>query len=257
MDVYAAFQEGIRQHEVGDFPITERGPLTDRAFYYRDLMPDDAKRRDYDKNQLTDVLMTAHGEGRARVSVYRLPFVYGPRDPQYPGRHGPVIQRLLARRATMLMGHQAQNRVWTYGHVTNVAAAIVHALGREVVDGRIYNIGERAWRSHRRWATLFAEAAGAELAVRLLPDHLLDPEEGRDQPPLHLIIDSARFGADTGFVEPLPLAECVATTLAWAREHPECLGPTPDWAAEEALLQAYDAALARVEGLRPASGAGA
>ncbi len=247
MDVYDAFQAANRGREVADHPLDEASALTPIRYYYRDLMPGDAKRADYDKNLMTDVLLAAHARGEIRASVFRCPMVYGPRDKQFAGRHGYVLRRLADGHKRLVMGLQDQGRLWTFGYVTNIAAAIVHAFDQPVVDGRIYNIAERTWRTKRRWAELYAQAAGVELEYQLLPDELVEQDaEARNAPPMHLIIDSSRYAADTGFTDPIPLASCIQRTLDWAMAHPDVLGPLPDYAAEDRLVAAYADAMARL-----------
>lgn len=249
MDVYDAFQAANRGREVSDHPLDEASALTPIKYYYRDLMPGDAKRADYDKNLMTDVLLAAHARGEIRAAVFRCPMVYGPRDKQFPGRHGYVLRRLADGHRRLVMGLQDQGRLFTFGYVTNIAAAVVHAFGQPVVDGRIYNVGERAWRSRRRWAELYARAAGVELEFQLLPDELLEQDPAaRNAPPMHLLVDASRYAADTGFTDPVPLEACIERTLAWALAHPEDLGPVPDYAAEDRLVAAYAATM---EGLAP------
>jgi nucleoside-diphosphate-sugar epimerase len=245
MDVYDVFQAAIRGKEVSDHPVDEASAITAIRYYYRDLMPGDARREDYDKNLMTAALMDAHARGALRASVFRCPMVWGPEDKQFAGRHGYVLRRLVDGRDRLVMGLQDQGRLWTFGYVTNVAAAIVHAFDRPVVDGRIYNVGERTYRTKRRWAELYAEAAGVALDVRLLPDELLERDPAaRNAAPMHLLVDSSRYAADTGFHDPVPLPDAIAHTLAWARAHPDALGPSPDYAAEDRLLAAYGDAMA-------------
>lgn len=244
MDVYDAFQEAVRGREVSDFPVDEGSAVTAIRYYYRDLMPGDPKREFYDKNLMTAVLMDAHARGDVRASVFRLPMVYGPHDKQFGGRHGYVLRRLADGRKRLVMGLQDQGRLWTFGYVTNMAAAVVHALAKPAVDGKIYNVGERAWRSKRRWAELYAQAAGTELAFALLPDELVEPDpEARNAPPMHLLVDSSRFYEELGFTDPVPLDACIRRTWEWAMANPDALGPSPDYDAEDRLVTAYAAAM--------------
>lgn len=245
MDVYDVFQEAIRGREASDHPVDETSAVTTIRYYYRDLVPGDPRRQDYDKNLMTAALMDAHAQGRIRASVYRCPMVYGPRDKQFAGRHGYILRRLADGHHRLVMGLQDQGRLWTFGYVTNVAAAIVHAFDRPQVDGRIYNVGERTWRTKRRWAELYAKAAGVTLEVQLLPDELLEHDpDVRSAAPMNLLIDSSRFSVDTGFVEPVALDRCLQDTFAWAMANPAALGPSPDYAEEDRLIAAYAKAIA-------------
>lgn len=258
MDLYAAFQDLVQSREGSDFPLREDAPLTEIPFYRRGVVPGPRSER-YDKKQLARILLAATEAGELQASLYHLPMVWGPEDPQTMGRHGEILRRLRSPEAPFVMGVEAQNQIWTYGYVENVAAGIVHALGRRELAGRLYNLGEQQQRSRRRWAELYAEVAGLPLHVRLLPDAWLDAVPSEDDEaseatraqaaegpkpsptPLHFIADSSAFARDTGFVEPVPLREALAANWAWAQgQDLDRLAPAPDHDREARWLKAYE-----------------
>ncbi len=237
-DCYEAFRQINLGKEVSDYPIHEGMELSQVRYYWKGsphLLADS-----YDKNLLTDILMDAHENARLRTTVFRLPMVYGPEDPQLKSRHGSILRRIHDKRKVFVMGQLSQARIWTFGFVDNIAAAVVHAYGKESVSGGIYNLGETQVRSWRRWAELYAKTAGWSFDFESVPEEVLqrDPE-ARNAPPQHMIVDCTRYVRETDFAAPVSLEQRLRETLEWAMAHPESLGDRPDYEAEENLLKAY------------------
>ena len=127
-DCYAGFQQFRSRQETTDFPITEDAPLAG-PYYWRGT--EHAKADTYDKNLMTATLLKGHAAARVHATVLRLPMVYGPGDRQFANRHGDIIWRVLDEQREFVIGHREQGIVWTYGYITNVAAAVLHAeIGR-------------------------------------------------------------------------------------------------------------------------------
>ena len=78
--------------------------------------------------------------------------------------------------------------------------------------------------------------------MKVLPLEAIDPEASRDRP-VNFITDCTKFTRETGFIEPIPLKEQIAKTLAWALENPEALGEKPDYKKEEELIKRYEQAI--------------
>lgn len=236
MDVYEVFRRVLQGHAFGDVPVIESDPLSAERYYHGHH-----RIKDYDKNLMTDAVLRAAERGVYRPTVFRLPMVFGPGDPQIAHRHGEAIHHVLDRRERYVIGAVAQCEYWTFGYVDNVAAAVLHALDHPQTIGRIYNVGERRVRTRRQWIEAYAAAADHAFAFAPVPDAWLedddDPEPvGLDMAPRHLLLSSEAYAADTGFVAPVSTDEQIASTLAWAFDHPEDLGPAPDYAAREVLF---------------------
>lgn len=240
-DRYEAFQSVVHERDDFDSPIGDDARAAEQRFYWRGVSSH--KEDEYDKNDVTQVVLGASHAGRVAATVLHLTMVYGPGDHQFAHRHGPLIRRLVDDQARLVLGCAEQARLFTYAYVENVAGAIVHALRARDVVGRGFNIGERQVRTRRRWAELFATAAQKRFDVRLVPDTLLRPDAPTDAPSPHLVFDCSRFEEQTGFQPPVSLNQGVERTLAWAREHPECLGDRPDYDREDQLLASYEEAL--------------
>jgi nucleoside-diphosphate-sugar epimerase len=233
---FHAFQVG---RELTDFPIQEDDPLAPRHYWKAHGHPSHASTESYDKNLMTAVVMAAAQQDRVRATVLRLPMVWGPLDPQPQYRHGDIVWHLLDAQPAMVIGAREQAQVWTYGYIDNVAAAIVHAAGCQETDGGVYNLGETRVRTRRRWAELFAHAAGRALDFLVVPDELLEPDKDPNGPAFHLMMDDNAFVRETGFRDPVSLDQGIERTLAWSRDHEAELGPRPDYEGRLRLAHAY------------------
>lgn len=245
-DCYEAFRQLNQGKEVSDYPIREEDQLSTVKYYWKGsahVLADT-----YDKNLMTNIFLAAHERGALKSVVFRLPMVYGPGEPQLKMRHGTILRRIFDRRKVFLMGQLSQARVWTFGFVDNVAAAIVHAFGKEAVLGRIYNIGETQVRSWRRWAELYAAHAGWDFRFEIVPDEVIEGNPAdRNTPPQHMIVDCTRYRIETGFQQPVLLRAQIKRTLNWAISHPQTLGDKPNYTIEDSILKSYLAQLAKQE----------
>lgn len=248
MDVHAHFQAINEGREGGPWPVDEGAPLVARPFYLRGLLPGPKGER-YDKVQLEAGLLEAHREDGLWLTLFRLPMVYGPGDRNAAGRHGGLMLRLMHPEHPFVMGQAEQGQILSYGHVANVAAGVVHALGRRDVAGGVYHLGDRQHRSQRAWLEGYARVAGLPLPrLHLLPDAWLHPgPEAAQAPPVHFLADCEAYARDTGFEAPLSWDEALQATWTWAQGVPEAtLHPPIDWAHEARLLAAWEAATAKL-----------
>lgn len=235
---FHAFRDG---RERTDFPLDEHAPLASRHYWDGIGHPIHAGDEAYDKNLLTEVLLGAGRRGDVVPTVLRLPMVWGPRDPQFAHRHGDVIWHLLDGRTEMVIGQGEQARIFTYGYVENIAAAVLHAVDHPAARNAVFNVGETRVRTRRRWADRYAAAAGTSFRYRVVPDLLLDPAGDPDAAGFHLITDNSAFVRATGFTDPVNLDEGIARTLAWAGAHRDRVGGRPDYAARNAAADRWAA----------------
>jgi nucleoside-diphosphate-sugar epimerase len=249
-DCYEAFYQLNHGRDVAELPLAEDAQLCARRYYWAGR-PGTKTYPDYDKNLVTSAILSAHAEGRLVASVLRLPMVFGPGDFQFRHRHGKFIRRLYDRQPVMVMGAVEQSSLFTFGFIDNIAAAIVHAVETPVVDGKVFNVGETKSRSLRRWAELYAEAAGSTFEFSILPDAMTEQDAAAiNNPPRLLQFDATAFERQTGFADPVPLSEQIQRTLAWGLEHVDALGPKPDYDSERALVESYRGFLANALGMK-------
>ena len=245
-DCYEAFYQLNQGRDVAELPLAEDAQLCTQRHYWAER-PGMKTYPEYDKNLVTSAVLAAHKDGRLAASVLRLPMVFGPDDFQFRYRHGKFIRRLYDHQPLMAMGAVEQTSLFTFGFIDNVATAIVHAAEFPAVDGKVFNIGEEKSRSLRRWAELYAEAAGSVFEFAILPDAMTELDAATiNNPPRLLQFDTQAFRRQTGFVDPVLLPEQVRQTLAWGLEHANALGSKPDYDAERAMVESYRRFLADV-----------
>ena len=216
-DVYAAYGRLLRletgTREVG--PLTEDAPLRATRHPYRAKArgPGDLA-HDYEK-----ILVEATVAGHASLpaTILRLPFVYGPGDPQR--RLRPYLERMRGRE--VLLDRAKASWRWTRGYVEDVGEAIALAAGDERAAGRVYNVGEENALTEVEWVRAIGEAAGWRGEVRgvpagELPEGLAEPFDFSQD----LAIDTRRIRNELGFGECVGRIESLRRTVAWEAAQP-------------------------------------
>jgi nucleoside-diphosphate-sugar epimerase len=233
-DCYEAFQK-LNRGEEADQPVRETSETSKTRHYLKGMgLPD------YDKNLMTDALLDAQKQGKADVTVFRVPMVYGPGDYQYAYRHGDIIKHLIDDKTDLVLSSTGQGQTYTFGYVENVAAAVVHSFGLPQVKGQVYNLGEEDVRTQRRWAELYAENAGKTFSFHILPPEMMGGDNAES--PRGFVMDTSKFRNDTGFKDPIDLKEAIRRTHDWAVQHPEALKKVQvSYEEEQALAKAYHA----------------
>jgi nucleoside-diphosphate-sugar epimerase len=240
-DVYRAYGRllGIEPGPPDPVPLTEEAPLRERLYPYRGEVlrsPEDPDRwmDDYEKILVERVYLSQPG---LPGTILRLPMVYGPRDEQH--RLFDWLKRMDDQRPAILLDERIASWRWTRGYVENVAAAIVLAVVDAHAVGRIYNVGEAQCPTWAEWVGKMASATGWNGAVvSLPPERLPAPLRSEGEYRQHLVTDSNRIRRELGYVEPVPLAEALARSIAWGRAHPpEHINRERfDYAAEDRVL---------------------
>ena len=189
---------------------------------------------------MTNILMDGFKSKEFKVTIFRLPMVYGPGDHQYPGRHGDFIERIIDGRKDIVLSDREQCQIYTYGYVENIASAITFSFDKEICNGKIYNLGETKSRSRRKWAELYAKALKHKFDFHILPEELIRKDKNfRNAPPQHLLTDSSLYCAETGFTPKVPLNESIQRTFDFAKENPQVLGEVNNYEIEDNLIKAY------------------
>ncbi len=216
-DVYAAYGRLLRleagAREVA--PLAEDAPLRAARYPYRaKARGPEGMAHDYEK-----IFVEAAVAGHANLpaTILRLPFVYGPCDPQR--RLRPYLER--TRDPEILLDRAKASWRWTRGYVEDVGEAIALATGNERAAGRIYNVGEEDAVTEAEWVRLVGEASGwrgevRAVARRDLPEGLAEPYDFSHD----LAADTGRIRSELGFRESVGRAEGVRRTVAWEAAQP-------------------------------------
>ena len=216
-DVYAAYGRLLRL----EARARELGPLTEDAELRATRHPYRAKARgpedlayEYDK---IPVEAAVAGHADLPATILRLPFVYGPGDPQR--RLRPYLERM--RDPEILLDRAKASWRWTRGYVEDVGEAIALAAGDERAAGRIYNLGEEDAATEAEWVRLIGKAAGWGGEVRAVPSDEL-PKELKEPFDFSqdLAVDTRRIRKELAYREPVGRMEGLRRTVAWEAAQP-------------------------------------
>ena len=203
-----------------------------------------------------DVVFGLGREGAFAPTYLRYPTVYGPRNP--PAWEWTVVRRVLDGRPWMILSDDGRG-IHSRAGYRNCAHAILCAVDHpEAAAHNAYNVADDDLVSIRQWAELTADAAGGGLGFRSLPGELPSPGWGviafgyRGTP--SCVLDTTAMRVDLGYADVQPLRDGIAETVEWMLANREQMDANPnlvdpfDYAAEDALMAAYDEAMA---GLAP------
>jgi UDP-glucose 4-epimerase len=150
-----------------------------------------------------------------RACSLRLTNVYGPRQLIRHNRQGFIgwfIRLALEGREIQVFGDGSQVR--DFVHVDDVCDAFLRAGFSDECNGGAFNVGGSEPIAHRDLVALLITAAGRG-SMRLVPW----PDEKRRIDIGSFYSDSSRFAQTTGWVSTVPLADGLASTMAYYREH--------------------------------------
>lgn len=187
---------------------------------------------EYARNKIEgeDVLLARHRERGLPVTIVRPTHVYGPLNTR--NNETFFFDRLLRGRPVLLPGHGGWLR--QFGHVEDLADAMVAMLGQRAAHGRAYNVtGEEAITQAgfveliadviKRPCTLVPVAAPVPFGQNLVYD-------------CHAVYTTAAVRAELGIRPRYPLAGGIAQTFEWfLREGLD--RRDVDFTAEDAVLK--------------------
>ena len=151
-----------------------------------------------------------------RATSLRLSNVYGPRQRLTSDELGflPVfIRKALAGETIEIFGDGAQRRDCL--HVDDVVAGLLLATADAAV-GRVYNVGHRCDFSLAEIAAVIVAAAGSGGGLRLVPW----PKEHQRIDIGSFKTDSGLIGRELGWTSAIDLADGIAQTVDFYKEHP-------------------------------------
>jgi nucleoside-diphosphate-sugar epimerase len=194
-------------------------------------------------------------DGDYQGTIIHYPTLYGPRNvvPQ----EWSIMKRVRDSRRYMLVtdgGLAITSRCAARNAAHGVLCAVDHP---EAADGESYNCADRDQYTQAQWIELVAHIMGAELEVVAIPLDIgmatfaeLSPMEGRVP---HGILDTTKIRRDLGYEDVLEARVAIAEYVAWLDANPPNLSEHAsgfvdrfDYDAEDRLLAAYRAAVARI-----------
>ena len=165
-----------------------------------------------------------------RACSLRLTNVYGPRQLIRHNRQGFIgwfLRLALDHQEIQIFGDGSQLR--DFVHVDDVADAFLRAGATDTINGEALNVGGDTPVAHMDLVDLLLRAAGGG-TVRMIPW----PEEKKKIDIGSFYSDSTRFRVATGWTPQVPLAEGLASTLAFYRAHRRHYLDTSDGGSSQA-----------------------
>ncbi len=217
VDVYANYGGLLKKENppIQLEPAKETDPLRSFRYPYRGnpRRPQGVEAElfeDYDKILLEEAAL---GDTRFATTVIRAPMIFGPGDKQH--RFKWAIDAAKAGGVVKLDERAAR---WpnSYGYVTDVAEAMVHAALHPAAAGRIYNVGQPFVRTPIEWLLTFAVMLNRSLEVETVPaseNALLSDRANASDLRYPLTLDTTRIRKELGFTEPTPEREALLATI--------------------------------------------
>ncbi|MFQ5826599.1 MAG: NAD-dependent epimerase/dehydratase family protein, partial [Dehalococcoidia bacterium] len=240
---YRAFVEGDRDPEGVPVPVPETAPL---------FQDEERNRFTYLMALSEQVVMEAHEQGHYRATIMRFPLVYGPRQLAPP--EWGIIRRILDGRKQLIIpdgGLRLERR----GYAENAAQAILLAVEQpQRAAGQIYNVADETILSLRDWIETIARTLDHQWELASLPFWLARPTRPYAGRAHHRVLDIAKIRTELGYRDAVPTREAIRRTVHWYLENrPEPggeverqLGDPFDYATEDAIIQDYQEAAARI-----------
>ena len=193
-------------------------------------------------------------EAQPKATHFRYPWVYGPRQPA--PREWAIVRRILDGRDRIIVADGGLS-LSSFGYVENVAHALLLAVDQpDEAAGRVYNVADQQVLTLHQVIEVIAASMGHRFDIVSMPWAIAWPARPLVAQPwtTHRVVSTARLELELGYRDVVAPTEALGRTAKWLAEHPpepggmeETVLQDPfDYAAEDALLAQWDAALAGV-----------
>ena len=158
-------------------------------------------------------------ESKRPATFLRLPAVYGPRD--YKRRLYPLMQRMIDRRRTIVLGQTQAAWKWTHGYVDDMAHAVALAATKPSNRNRIYNVGEAIAPTTLERMESISGILDWRGQIEIkpdsdLPDHLKIDADFRH----HWVYDTSLIRKELGYAEVTDYEKGLKAAIEWYAHHP-------------------------------------
>jgi nucleoside-diphosphate-sugar epimerase len=212
---YVSFENTYMYGDTHGAPMTETTPM--RA----------DTRKGKVRQQMAEQLAELHSRGSLEATTARASDYFGPLGTTQSPFGDLVIGAALAGKPARVIGDPDQPHSYTY---TRDAARTLAALGtRDDVAGQVFHVPNAPARTTREIISLIAEELGSPIKTSVAPRPVLrlmglfnpairELDEMRYEFTQPFIVDSAKAQTRLG-IQPTPLDEAIANTVAWFRNH--------------------------------------
>jgi nucleoside-diphosphate-sugar epimerase len=197
------------------------GPLRE------DLAPNARGRKGRIRIEMASQLLGAYRDGRARIVIGRASDYYGPRGTGSTAGE-TLFGRILAGKKPLWTGRLDQPH--TFHFLPDIARGLLVLADRPAADGQIWHLPAAEPLTAQQFFDTVAEAAGKPVPVRarvagpallaiagIFSPLLRETRETTYQFQAPFVIDSGKFEAAFGRLDPTPHRDAVKQTLAWYR----------------------------------------
>jgi nucleoside-diphosphate-sugar epimerase len=197
------------------------GPLRE------DLPPNARGRKERIRTEMAGQLLGAYRDGRARIVIGRASDYYGPRGTGSTAG-GTLFGRILAGRKPLWTGRLDQPH--TFHFLPDIARGLLVLADRPAADGQVWHLPAAEPLTAQQFFDTVAEAAGEPVPVRarvagpallaiagIFSPLLRETRETTYQFRAPFVVDSGKFEAAFGRLDPTPHRDAVKQTLAWYR----------------------------------------
>lgn len=201
-------------------------------------------------------VLGAHLEGHFNSTILRYPLVYGPNAPANPD--WSIVRRILDGRRRFVLGNGGL-AIMRRGFGANVAHAVLLAVDQpEASAGQVYNVADEHQHTYRQRVELIAATLGHEWEYVEMPASLARRVSRQAAGESHNAFDTTKIRSQLGYRDVVPAAEATALSARWLADNPpprggeveDQLGDAFDYAAEDAIIERYLAAVAEAEAVQ-------
>jgi nucleoside-diphosphate-sugar epimerase len=211
---YVSFENTYMYGDTGGTPMTEMTPLGART------------RKGKVRLAMARQLRELHSAGDLAVATARASDYYGPRGTSQSPLGDLVIGAAMAGKPARVIGDPDQLHSYTY--IPDVARTLVALGNRDDVIGEVFHVPNVPAQTTRQIIQSISSELGLPIKISVAPRVLLrlmglfNPTIGELDEMLYefnqpFVVDSTKAQDRLG-IEPTPLAEAIAATVAWFRD---------------------------------------
>ena len=203
-----------------------------------------------------ETVMRAHREGHYSATYFRYPLLYGAHAPANPD--WSIVRRILDGRKRLII--PANGVLKRRGAARNVAHALLLAVDKPAESGgQIYNIRDEHQHTHRQYVRFIARHLQHDCEIVEVPPVLAQRvyKGGGAAPPAEWTIeyDITKIRTQIGYRDLVAPTRALADSIDWLTanrpvpgdEIERQLGDPFAYAAEDAMLKAYEAGVAAAD----------
>jgi len=179
-------------------------------------------------------VMKMHFEGHYNATIFRYPYIYGPRQP------GPtdwcIIRRILDGRKSLIIPDGGLTLI-SSGYAENMAHAVMLAVDKpEESRGQTYNVRDEIVITVRERIEMVSQIMNHKWEFIDMPAALATPSRPYVIRLHHAVVDITKIKQQLGYRDVVPVEEALRHTVNWYLSNP----PQPGDHTEQNLRDLFD-----------------